>query len=244
MNQLFDLTHVHPTWIRCIQNALTEMNPDYLNSLYNNNDWLPGRTNIFNAFSIPISNIRYVLFGESPYPRAQSANGYAFWDASVTDLWSEHGLSKHVNRATSLRNLIKMLLVAEGLSNPDETTPAHISSIEKKNLIKTNTELFENFIQHGFLLLNASLVLQKSAVSKDAKEWQPFMSTILDHLYKENPKICLILFGNIANKIEKFIKHKDTKKLYAEHPYNHSFIKNKNVIEFFKTLHLLKNNSK
>ena len=44
--------------------------------------------------------MRYVLFGESPYPRAQSANGYAFWDAAANSLWAEEGgLHQLLNRA-------------------------------------------------------------------------------------------------------------------------------------------------
>ena len=236
----FDLNRIHPSWKSCIHFALKQMNPEYLEYLYHHHDWLPGHDKIFNAFSLPLDQVNYVLFGESPYPRSQSANGYAFWDASVTDLWSDGGLNKRVNRATSLRNLIKMLLVAEGLLNRDQTTPLHINAIDKKNLIKTNTELFENFIHHGFLLLNASLVLQKTAVAKDAKEWQPFMTAVLDFLYQQRPNTCFILFGNIATKIEKLIKHPNTRTLYAEHPYNLSFINNAKVIEFFTPFHLLR----
>ena len=56
--------------------------------------------------------VNYVLFGES-LPRRASANGYAFWDAAVKIMVS-FGNSKTVNRATSLLNILKMLLIAEG----------------------------------------------------------------------------------------------------------------------------------
>ena len=108
---------------------------------------------------MPVAQTHYVLFGESPYPRAKSANGYAFWDAAVTDLWSESGLSKAVNRATSLRNIIKMLLVAEGKLTLVHTGQADIAKLDKTGLIATNAELFQQFLTHGFLLLNATPVL-------------------------------------------------------------------------------------
>jgi uracil-DNA glycosylase len=69
---------------------------------------------LFAAFAQPLDRVRYVLVGEGPYPRAESATGVCFMDGAVGDLWSEAGLSKPVNRATSLRNFMKMLLVADG----------------------------------------------------------------------------------------------------------------------------------
>ncbi|MBV8802746.1 MAG: uracil-DNA glycosylase, partial [Gammaproteobacteria bacterium] len=176
----FNLEKAHPSWHECIKNALTTLDPEYLTALEKNDQWLPGPENIFNAFSLPVEKVNYVLFGESPYPRKQSANGYAFWDQAVTELWTKSGMSKPVNRATSLRNIIKTLLVAEGLLDPKQTSQDHIAQIEKNHLVKTNTDLFQNFIKQGFLLLNATPVLQPNNVRKDAKAWRAFIYYILN----------------------------------------------------------------
>lgn len=103
---------------------MQKLDKDYLAELAADKDWLPGPAAVFNAFSSPLESTRYVLFGESPYPRRESANGCAFWDAAVHNLWADTGLSKEVNRATSLRNLMKMMLVAEGKLRPDDTAQA------------------------------------------------------------------------------------------------------------------------
>ena len=241
---LFNFEAVDPSWRSCIKTALKKVDPHYLENLYENNNWLPGHKTLFNAFSLPVEKINYVLFGESPYPRATSANGYAFWDAAVTDLWSSTGLSKPVNRATSLRNIIKMLLVADGMLDAAQTSQAEIAKLNKEQLVKTGSELFQNFIQRGFLLLNASLVLQPTEVRKDALAWRPFIQHVLDFLFQKRPSVCLILFGNIANMIDTLIAEYPVKKLYAEHPYNLSFIHNSDVIQFFSSLHLLHINHK
>src|SRR5687768_2561868 len=110
----FSFATVHPSWHDCLNTALQQMDLTYLEKLKLTENWLPGPEKIFAAFSLPVSKVNYLLFGESPYPRPTSANGYAFWDAAVTELWSPLGMSKKVNRATSLRNFMKMLLVAEG----------------------------------------------------------------------------------------------------------------------------------
>ncbi len=238
--QLFNLDSVDPSWRACLDQALAKMDPDYLSQLYHNCAWLPGHEKIMNAFTLPVNKIKYILLGESPYPRAQSANGYAFWDAAVTDLWSSTGLSKPVNRATSLRNIIKMLLVAEGALQPHATSQSDIAQINKTPFIKTNSEFFNHFLFHGFLLLNTSLVLQSTAVRKDAKAWHPFLKHVLHFLYENNPEVQLILLGNLANSVDKLIEHLPIKKWYAEHPYNISFILNPAVLEFFRPFNLLK----
>lgn len=239
---LFHLDAAHPSWHDCIKKGLALMNQAYLDHLYYTHEWLPGPKKIFNAFSIPMEKVTTVLLGESPYPRAESANGYAFWDANVKELWSDTGLSKPVNRATSLRNMIKMLLICENSLKPEATSQQNIASINKSSLIKTNDELFHNLLNHGFLLLNASLVLQKTAVKKDAKEWQPFIKSMLEALIITRPNVRFLLLGNIAKDMDNIITSHTIKKHYAEHPYNLSFITNPDMIAFFKPMHLLRKN--
>ncbi len=239
----FNLHAAHTSWQPLLRHALSKVDPIYLQQLAQSNDWLPGPNNIFNAFSLPLNQVNYLLLGESPYPRRESANGYAFWDAAVNDLWSATGLSKKVNRATSLRNIIKMLLVAEDLLDTHTHTQEAIAHLDKKLLVKTNQEFFHNLIAHGFLLLNATLVLQPAAPpQKDARAWYPFIKAILDVLLEKRPHIKFILLGRIAFAIEPILQnhHQPLEKLYAEHPYNHSFITNPKILSFFKPLHLLK----
>lgn len=235
----FDLSPIDPSWKVCLEKGLTKLDTHYLQQLSHNVDWLPGRKKIFSAFSLPLQQVNYVLIGESPYPRANSANGYAFWDADVKELWSESGLSKKVNRATSLRNIIKMLLLADGLLDQSNTSQEAIALLNKSHLIQTNDELFTNLLRHGFLLLNATPVLQAHAPQKDARAWYPFTQEVLDCLLQQRPQVTFLLLGRIANTIDGLLKHPHLNKLYAEHPYNISFITNPDVISFFKPLHLL-----
>ena len=93
--------------------AVHQAAPDYLPTLAGD-DFLPNGGRLFAAFKQPLAAVRYVLVGEGPYPRPDSATGVCFMDGAVSSLWSDKGLSKQVNRATSLRNFMKMLLVADG----------------------------------------------------------------------------------------------------------------------------------
>ena len=233
------LAQIDSSWLPLITKALGAIDSDYLNQLFESRDWLPGPEKMFNAFSIPLTKTQFILFGESPYPRAASANGYAFWDAAVHEIWSDQGLTKTVNRATSLRNFIKMLLVAEGLLTPKTVGQANILALDKSHLISTIDELFNQLLKNDFCLLNASLVLRKQQLNQDAKAWLPFISVLLQQLQNLNVKVTLILFGNIARTLCNLPSARYFHQVIAEHPYNLSFISNPVVLEFFQPFHLL-----
>jgi uracil-DNA glycosylase len=238
---MLNLDTIHSSWRPLVERALGSIEPDYLTALEKDPDWLPGQANIFNAFSTPLEDSQTLLLGESPYPRAESANGYAFWDANVDGLWSDKGLSRQVNRATSLRNFVKMLLVAEHCLTPDDLSQDAIASLDKNALVDDIDGLFGNMLRHGFVLLNASLVLHNTRrVTQDAKAWRPFLHTLLTELSQAKPGLTLLLFGKIAQAVEAF-QLQGYHQLKAEHPYNISFIHNPDVLAFFQPLHLLKN---
>lgn len=234
-----NLAAVHSSWLPLIQQALNTMSPAYLLQLEQNSDWLPGPESIFNAFSLPLNNTNYILLGESPYPRALSANGYAFWDNAVNEIWSPQGLSKTVNRATSLRNFIKMLLVTGKYLTENDTSQPAIVSVDKTSLILTAADLFGNMQEKGFLLLNASLVLSSQAVKLDAAAWQPFMISLFQQIYQLRPQVQVILLGKIASVILGLCPYLKDSSFIAEHPYNLSFISNPAVLAFFKPFNFL-----
>ncbi|MFC3909434.1 uracil-DNA glycosylase [Legionella dresdenensis] len=218
-----------------LKNALGCMDAAYLSELVTQKDWLPGYNNLFAAFSQPLSATRYILLGESPYPRPQSANGYAFWDEAVTSLWSDKGFSKEVNRATSLRNIMKMLLIARG-DLRDDLSQSAIAQLDKAPYCKTAEQFFRAMIRKGFLLLNATLVFRVGEVKYHARHWRPFMTSLFLQLSALEQPIQFILFGKIAAEVP---EARLFECLIAEHPYNLSFITNPVVLEFFKPLDLL-----
>lgn len=235
MHSLLNSKQIHPEWFDMLNKALQKVDQDYLQQLQSSSTWLPGVEKLFAAFSQPLSSMRYILLGESPYPRATSANGYAFWDGAVGALWSPTGLSKEVNRATSLRNLIKMLLHARG-DLMDDVSQEAIARLDKSNYIQTLAQLFGAFTQHGFLLLNASLVYSEGDIPYHAKQWRPFMHSLLNQLADFNPALQLVLFGKIAAQVPDIDRFPS---LMVEHPYNVSFITNSKVMAFFKPMDLL-----
>lgn len=241
----------HASWRQILikgLEAVADANPAYLPALATDS-YLPTNGRIFAAFALPLEDVRYVLVGEGPYPREQSATGVCFMDGAVESLWSEKGLSKQVNRATSLRNFIKMLLVADGLLTAESTSGdamAHISLKARtigSAFIQTLTELQANLTRHGFLLLNAALVYRSHVPPvKEAKAWQPFLQTVLDALASDVGQArppTLVLWGKIAEQLKALEVVSHFPKAVSEHPYNLSFIRNEMMQNLFGPMRLL-----
>lgn len=243
----FTFENVHASWIPLLKPALASLPPHYIEYLEKKPNWLPGRDKVLNAFSLPLANVQYILLGESPYPRPESANGYAFWDGAVRELWSDNGFAKAVNRATSLRNFCKMLLVAAEKLPPNQLTQAHIAALDKTGLVRTIDELFNNMQNAGILLLNTSLVLSDELpVVKEAVYWRSFLELLLEGLSAKNASKtpqCLIMLGNVAKSIHKLPIAAQFKQFQSPHPYNIPFITLPSVLDFFRPFELLKTNS-
>ncbi|MBI3283683.1 MAG: uracil-DNA glycosylase [Burkholderiales bacterium] len=250
------LAHAHPSWHSALRAGLAAVHradPGYLPTLCQT-QFLPSEGRLFAAFAQPMDAVLYVLVGEGPYPREESATGYCFMDGAVGDLWSQEegcGLSKKVNRATSLRNFIKMLLVAAGKLSQDNSSGVAIAGIAglarlaDSKFIQTLDELQSNMSNQGFLLLNASLVFRSDvAPVKDARAWQPFLQEIFSalHGYQQSSGVALatlVLWGKIAEQLRQIPAAGLFPQITAEHPYNLSFIGNQAMQSFFRPMNLM-----
>jgi uracil-DNA glycosylase len=224
--------------------AVARATPGYLAALAVDT-YVPTEGRLFAAFAQPLDRVRYVLVGEGPYPRAESATGVSFMDGAVGALWSETGLSKPVNRATSLRNFMKMLLVADGQLQPGATGGAALAPVAEAAragaAIQTLPQLQDKLTGQGFLLLNAALVFRKHvAPAIDARAWQPFLQTVLAALSQQAAPPTLVLWGKIAEQLKRLPETGAFPQVAAEHPYNLTFIDNADMHALFGPMKLLK----
>lgn len=241
------LTRAHPSWQPHLQEGLKAVqrsNPGYLEQLAAD-QYLPTEQRIFAAFTQALDAVKYVLVGEGPYPRAESATGVCFMDGAVGSLWCDAGLAKPVNRATSLRNFMKMLLVADGQLQADNTggtAMAPVAAAARANgSIQTLQQLQDNLTRHGFLLLNAALVFRPHvAPAIEARAWQPFLQTILTVLAERPEPPTLVLWGKIAEQLKRLPVAARFPQVCAEHPYNLSFIQHEGMQRFFGPMRLLR----
>lgn len=226
-----------------IDSLFKNIDEEYIASLLAS-DFFPSFRKIFSPFKTPFKSVKFILFGESPYPRELSATGFSFIDGEVGDIWSDTGLSKKVNRATSLRNIIKTAMVAEGLVDKN-FSKSDIVSLDKTNLSKTMEDIKNSFISSGFLLLNASPILRndrsKSVIKKDFFQWRGFYRDIIKEI---DLRTCehttsIVLWGGIAKDIEDIYQPQKIQFIKTEHPYNISFISNPTSISLFSEISIL-----
>ncbi len=227
------------SWESILEKAYSMLDIEYRSFLENDKNYFPSSSNYFNAFkTLPRQNVKYILFGQDPYPRVESAGGYAFIDEKVETLFCSTGLTKEVNRATSLRNFMKMLLVARGDMATEDTSQNAISKVNREPLIDSILELRKNFEKNGVLLLNTALIFtDKKSSTKHVKAWRPFVQILLKELEEDNPK--LILFGTYAKELKKKLQLNKFETIEVEHPYNQTFISNTKAIELFGNMNLL-----
>jgi uracil-DNA glycosylase len=226
-------------WRVPVEKAYRALDPLYRDFLAHDTTYFPNKENYLNAFrTLPRSRVHYILFGQDPYPRRESAGGYAFIDTRVEKIFSPTGLSKEVNRATSLRNFIKMALVARGDLDLEDTSQEAIASIDKTPLIQTIDQLRCNFERAGVLLLNTALVFtQKQESTRHIKAWRPFVASLLESLQEED--VTLILFGSHAKALQRDFDLSGFDTVALEHPYNHSFVTSSQAQALFAPMKLL-----
>ena len=241
------LSLAHPSWRAHLLkglDAVVRANPGYLPALAQDH-YLPTGQRIFAAFAQPLAEVRFVLVGEGPYPRAESATGVCFMDGAVGGLWCATGLSKPVNKATSLRNFMKMLLVADGQLDRASTGGLAMQPVAERALengaIGTLAELQDNLTRHGFLLLNAALVFRPHVAPViEARAWLPFLQAVLAALADNaDPAPTLVLWGKIAEQLKQLPETARFPQVCSEHPYNLSFINHAGMQELFGPMRLL-----
>lgn len=241
------LSRVHASWrphLLAGLEAVARAQPGYLPALATD-DYLPTGQRLFAAFALPLDEVRYVLVGEGPYPRAESATGVCFMDGAVDALWCATGLSKPVNRATSLRNFMKMLLVADGRLRPGDTGGVAMAPVaaaaQGDGTIRTLAQLQDNLTRHGFLLLNAALVFRPHvAPPVEARAWLPFLQVVLAVLADRPQPPTLVLWGKIAEQLKRLPETARFPQVCAEHPYNLSFIQHDGMRKLFGPMELLR----
>jgi uracil-DNA glycosylase len=227
------------TWESVLSEAYASLEAEYQRFLEEDKEYFPTKENYFNAFhTLAKEKVKYILFGQDPYPRKESAGGYAFIDTKVQNLFSSSGLSKEVNRATSLRNFMKMALVASQRLTLDDTSQEAIIKLDKTQMIDSIDDLRRNFEKNGVLLLNTALIFtDKKSSAKHIKAWKPFVQTLLNAMEEDAPK--LILFGTHAKALRKQFSLDKFETIELEHPYNHTFISNPKAIKLFGPMNLL-----
>src|SRR5660397_246794 len=103
--------HVDTSWQDIIEYAYLGLSPEYRDFLEKDKGYFPSYDNFLNAFkTLPLEQVKYILFGQDPYPREESAIGYAFIDGAVKTLFSPVSYT-HLRAHETKANLVCRLLL-------------------------------------------------------------------------------------------------------------------------------------
>jgi uracil DNA glycosylase len=214
-----------PFWYeRLLPIILKNKNHEYFFS--DEDKFFPDFKNMFNA----VNNIDFekkvqvVVFGQDPYPRKESATGYAFWDGKIKD-WSNP-------LSPSFKNIIKSILIHNNMVTQNSNIKEMRDALKKNNVFKPD-EFFKNSIENGLIWLNASLTFEskdQSSLNKHLRFWKPIIEVIIDNILLEIESVIFIFWGSKSLKFKDYIEKKNIGNYYFVencHPMLESFhIKN------------------
>ncbi|GII93424.1 ADP-ribosyltransferase domain-containing protein [Sinosporangium siamense] len=124
---------------------------------------------------------KVVVFGQNPYPRAESATGIAMFDNTFHD-WKD----SQFGRVVSIRCIIKAAAMwKHGI--PKKTPIADIRALLKEHDTVQPPEWFQAMLTQGVLLLNAALTASgDGAMTTDQHTtfWRPVVEKIVEEILK------------------------------------------------------------
>jgi uracil DNA glycosylase len=124
---------------------------------------------------------KVVVFGQNPYPRAESATGIAMFDNTFHD-WADSQFGKTV----SIRCIIKAAAMwKHGI--PKKTPIADIRALLKQHDTVQPPEWFQAMLTQGVLLLNAALTASSDramATDQHTAFWRPVVERIVEEILR------------------------------------------------------------
>ncbi|NUW45884.1 ADP-ribosyltransferase domain-containing protein [Nonomuraea rhodomycinica] len=124
---------------------------------------------------------KVVVFGQNPYPRAESATGIAMFDNTFHD-WKDSQFGKVV----SIRCIIKAAAMWKH-SIPKKTPIADIRALLKQHDTVQPPEWFQAMLTQGVLLLNAALTASSDgamATDQHTAFWRPVVEKIVEEILR------------------------------------------------------------
>ena len=158
-------------------------------STYNEKKIFPNKNLIFSSFNyFNIKDFKCLIIGQDCYHTLGVANGLCF----------SHYPQKNNKLQPSLVNIFKEL-----------------NRNEKKK--RTNPDL-SDWAKQGCLLLNMSLTVLQSSPNSHAYIWNDYLHDIIKWISENCNNICVMLWGNFAQKTEKYFINTKNNILKAGHP--------------------------
>lgn len=151
-------------------------------------DFLPGRQNLFRAFTLtPLDRVRVVIVGQDPYPTRGHADGLAF---------SYSGDGKIPRSLQNIKREIQ-----------DEYPGVKFS--EGGDL--------SGWARQGVLLINKCLTVQEGKAGSHRRAWDPFIKMCFKYIQERRPRTIFVMWGRVAQQTQEYLTS-GARVLEAPHP--------------------------
>ena len=222
------LVPVSDFWRNDVAEWLDAVDVRFLASL-EGDDWRPGPDLCLAAFTGDVCP-RVVWLGKSPYAKAERATGLSSHDGTTDTLFHGCALDARINKATSLRNMLKAWLRADGRLREGETNAEHVQAMCKEGLVEHVGALFEHGIEEGWLWLNAGLSIGgRLEESAHWCGWWPFVTRAVASASASHAVV--VLLGAWAKTYRSDVLEEELV-VEAVHPRNESFVEHAGIRDF------------
>lgn len=168
---------VHPSWKPLFDQYDFDLDALYSEPVY------PPRESLFQAFAIPVEEIRVVLLGQDPYHGPGQAHGLSF------------SVPPGVPVPPSLRNIFKELLA---------------EFPERRYVFDRCGGCLQTWAdREKIFLLNASLSVLAGKASSHMGIWQEFTDDVIRWIAAKNKRCVFLLLGNFAKVKSALIEQKE-----------------------------------
>ncbi|KAG9389537.1 Uracyl-DNA glycosylase, UNG [Carpediemonas membranifera] len=158
---------------------------------------IPAGPLVFRALNeMAPKDVKIVIFGQDPYPRKESAIGQAFNDGKVKK-WTDP-------MSPSLRNIIKSILISQGLADSSTKVPELRAALAKSSMAQPPA-WFSETARRGVLWLNTALTFSGGDdLAKHTKFWKPVVTDIIRMVLEARKEegVVFVMFGKPAQKLQ------------------------------------------
>lgn len=152
---------------------------------------------VFNAFSMPVDDVKVIIVGKSPYPQKENACGYAFAIPQAD--------RKYDQWPASLKVLTDALVNTYG-----------IEFVGPPNAYIDPT--LSEWRSQGVLLLNAALTCIERDPSSHEVLWQPFTTQLFTWLNETRSGLIWWFMGDDAKSFSHLVFDLAHHKFFSQHP--------------------------
>ena len=176
----------------------------------------PCAGNIFKAFQnrqLGPSDVRVVILGKEPYPKAERATGRAFEQGDIISFDARKDI------ASSLRGLILAVLMTNCLDGK-------LDGLVGCENLGGQSELFDSWERQGVMHLNTSLTFSCERHSMEHRNlWRPFVAKIIRSLLNrpQNPVIFAPWGGEARNEMRRILPNQHNAVVPHNHPSSREY---------------------